>query len=82
MDEVEGEGRDLRCGCHPAGEIGFERWLVVVAGYLGLACYFDHCIIAELGGEEGLGAIEKAFDGGTPFGVAVRLDETLALTVL
>ena len=78
MDEIVGERGYLDGRGHPAREVGFEGWLVVVAGHLGFAGYFLHYVGAVLGGEEGLAAVEEAFDGGAPFGVAVRLDGVLA----
>lgn len=54
MDEIICEGGDLGGGGHPACEVGFEGGLVVVAGHLGFAGYFDHYVVAVGGGEEGI----------------------------
>ena len=38
---VGGPGGDFGCGCHPAGEVGFEGELVDVAVVVGLASDFE-----------------------------------------
>lgn len=72
-DYAGSEGRNLGCGGHPAGEVGFERGLIVIAGPLGLAGNFLHYVAAERGGEEGLTAGKEAGDLSMPFVCAVGL---------
>lgn len=43
-DDVVGEGRHLRGGCHPAGEVGFEGVLIDVAGVVLLADVFHYSV--------------------------------------
>lgn len=57
------EGSDLHGGGHPSGQVGLERWLVVVARALGLARHLDHDVAA---GEEDVGALEQTIHAFSP----------------
>ena len=72
QDVIAGEGGQLRGGGHPAGEVGFEGRLVVVAGRDGFACDFDHDVAAVVWGEEDVGAVEDIADARRPELGAVR----------
>lgn len=67
QDVGAGEGGQLGGDGHPAGQVGFEGWLVVVAGDDGFARDFDHDgAVAVLRGEEDVGAGEDAADARAP----------------
>ena len=69
-----GEGRELGGGCHPASEVCFERRLVIVAGYFGLAGDLHHDLAtAVLLRKESIHAFQHALDAGLPGGVPVCL---------
>lgn len=67
QDVAAGEGRQLGGGGHPAGQVCFERRLVVVARDDGFAGDFDHDVAAAvLRGKEDVGAVEDAADARAP----------------
>lgn len=72
-NNVRCERGDLGSGRHPAREIRFERWLVVVTSLCGLAGNFNHNVFTVLWWKELLNALEHTRQAITPFRVSVCL---------
>ena len=72
---VVGGGYELSGGCHPAGEVGFERRLVEIASSFRLAGDLDHDLsTAILLRKENCHAFKQALHTRFPNGATVGLE--------
>ena len=78
LDGVVGKGRELGGGGQPAGKVGFERRLVVVACYFRLAGDLHHDLSTPiLLGKEDTHASQHSLDAGLPSRITICLENAV-----